>query len=322
MAKPYKHLNEEERDTLTIFLNRGRSLRNIGRFLGRSASSLSREIKRNKGPVEYRVFGAQKRAERRFRDHHRRQRLKNEVLRSRVRKLLEQKWSPETIAGALERNAGQRIISAEAIYQWIYQEVPELCVNLASARPRRRRRMRVKWTRVRIPERVSIQQRPERIQRREDPGHWESDLMVGPGQTALQVVVERKTRYTKLCRIPNKSAQASYQGLRSLLIPVPEPLRKTITYDNGAENVLHRELNAVLGTQSYFCEPYHSWEKGTVENVNGVIRRFLPKQTNFDKIPLKYLEAIEFWLNHRPRKCLGFQTPADAFAVHSVALAP
>lgn len=322
MVRTYKHFSEEDRDTLARLYHRGRSLRSIAHFMGRSASSLSREIRRNSTAVEYRVFSAQKRAERRFRDHHRRPRLKNDALKIQVRSLLEQKWSPETIAGSLERQQGKSVVSPEAIYQWIYQEAPELSVNLARARSRRRKRLRVKWGRVRIPERVSIHQRPEGIQKRIDPGHWESDLMVGLGQTALQVVVERKTRYTKIGRIPNKSAQASYQGLRSLLITVPPSLRKTITYDNGAENVLHRELNAALGTESYFCEPYHSWEKGTVENMNGVIRRFLPKKTNFDKISEEYLKAIEVWLNNKPRKCLGFQTPADAFAVHSVALAP
>jgi transposase, IS30 family len=322
MKKSYRHLSEEERETLWLLINRGRSLRIIGRFMGRAGSTLSREIKRNSTGVEYRVFTAHRRALERFSHHHRRPRLKNEELKKVVRKLLEQKWSPETIAGTLKRNGGGQRISPEAIYQWIYQEAPELSVNLAGARRRRRKRVRVKWSRVRIPGRVPVGQRPEPVQGRQEAGHWESDLMVGPGETALQVVVERKTRYTKLCRIPNKSAQASYQGLRALLAPVPEGLRKTITYDNGAENVLHQELNLSLGTKSYFCEPYHSWEKGTVENTNGLIRRFLPKKTDFDKIPEKYLEAIAFWLNNRPRKCLGYQTPADAFSVHTVALAP
>jgi IS30 family transposase len=168
---------------------------------------------------------------------------------------------------------------------------------------------------------VSIRERPTPANARQEPGHWESDLVVGKGRAALQVSVERKTRYTRLAKTRDKSAQAAHDALRQALHPVPPALRRTITYDNGSENTLHVEVNADLGTRSFFCDPYASWQKGTVENTNGLIRRFLPKGTDLDMIPEAHLAALEQWLNHRPRKCLNFQTPAEAYHALSVALA-
>jgi IS30 family transposase len=168
---------------------------------------------------------------------------------------------------------------------------------------------------------VPLRERPVDVNSRQEPGHWESDLVVGKGVAALQVTAERKTRYTRLVKTRDKSAQAAHDALCRALRSVPQALRQTITYDNGSENTLHVEVNARLGTRSFFCDPYASWQKGTVENTNGLIRRFLPKGTNLDMIPEAHLASIENWLNHRPRKCLHFQTPAEAYQSSSVALA-
>jgi transposase, IS30 family len=320
MRTPYRQLTEEERDTLVILFNRGRSLRAIAGFLGRSAGSLSREIRRNSTERGYRPHQAQRLARARLSGWRQRRRLKSAALRRQVEGLLQRSWSPEIIAGWLERQQGRKVISHEAIYQWIYKDARSLAIHLARAHRRRHRRFARKWPRICLQGRVSIAHRPPDIQQRRQPGHWETDLVLGPGRAALQVAVERQTRLTRLTSIPAKTAQAAYQGLHRLLAPLPPSLRRSITYDNGSENTLHQDLNRALGTQSYFCAPYHSWEKGTVEQTNGLIRRLLPKRTNFDTLSPGQIQAVEHWLNHRPRKCLQFQSPAQAYSALSVAL--
>ena len=311
--KPYRRMNEEERDTLVILYTRGRSLRAIGKFLGRSASSLSREIRRNTTATGYRPHQAQTQSAARQRASHNRARLKDPALRRKVERMLKWGWSPEIIAGWLRRQAGRTVVGHEAIYQWIYRERRDLSVCLARSRRKRHRRLTRPWRRVRLAGRVPVSQRPWAAHQREEVGHWESDLMVGGGRGALQVTTERMTRYSRLSRIPNKTARAAYQGLRQALGSLPAPARKSLTYDNGAENALHQEVNQALGTRSYFCAPYHSWEKGTVENTNGLIRRFWPKKTCFDSLTQEDIERLERWLNSRPRKCLNFKTPAESF---------
>lgn len=320
MGKSYQQLNEEERDLLVIMYNRGRSLRAIGRFMGRSAGSLSREIRRNSTDRGYRPHGAHRLARARLRERRQRQRLKSAALRRTVERLLRHGWSPEIIAGWLARQEGRKVVSHEAIYQWIYKDARELAVHLARSHRRRHRRFAQKWPRIRIEGRVPVAQRPAPVNDRREGGHWETDLVVGAGRAALQVAVERQTRLTRLTAIPAKTAQAAYEGLTRLLMPVPPPLRRSITYDNGLENVLHQDLNRRLGTQSYFCAPYHSWEKGTVEQTNGLIRRVLPKKTNFDTLSPGQVQDLEEWLNHRPRKCLKFLSPAQAYSALCVAL--
>ncbi len=312
----YKHLSEGDRETLAYLRACGKSLREAAFFLGRSPSSLSRELKRNKTGVRYRAHVAHRLAvDRRHQTLRKKPTLNiNVVLRQRIVQWLKLGWSPEIIAGELKREAqGTTVINPETIYRWIYAHDKSLVKHLLRSHPQRRPRWVRPWPKRIIPRRTSISERPAEVNLRQVPGHWETDLIVGSGQAALQVLVERKTRFVRLRKIPNKSAQASFEALSALLAPVHPSLRQTITYDNGPENVLHVHLNQRLGLRSYFCEPYHAWEKGTVENTNGLIRRFLPKRTNFDTIsPLK-IQKVEHWLNHRPRKCLNFQTPALAF---------
>jgi transposase, IS30 family len=281
---------------------------------------LVREIKRNETGPFYRPHSAHAEAVQRQTQSHRRfKRLRNPFLRGPVERMLKRGWSPEIVAGRLKRDHGQSIVSYETIYRWIYAEAPYLIGQLVRQHPKRFRRRR-RWLGQWIPGRISIHERPAGAATRQEPGHWETDLVLGPGRAALQVAVERQTRLTRLTSIPAKTAQAAYQGLHRLLAPLPPSLRRSITYDNGSENALHQDLNRALGTQSYFCAPYHSWEKGTVEQTNGLIRRLLPKRTNFDTLSPRQIQAVEHWLNHRPRKCLQFQSPAQAYSALSVAL--
>jgi IS30 family transposase len=165
-----------------------------------------------------------------------------------------------------------------------------------------------------IPERTSIQERPEAILKRLHIGHWETDtISCRKSYQAVQVTVERKARYAKVAKLKTKSARAMSIALTRRLSRYPTELRLSITYDNGPENAEHIRTNKILGTCSYFCEPFHSYERGTVENTIGLVRRFLPKKTNLAKISQVHLSKIEYWLNNRPRKCLGFKTPAEIF---------
>jgi transposase, IS30 family len=319
--KSYKHLSLYERERIAVWKGRGLSLRDIAKKLGRCHSTLSREINRNRKP-SYWPHKAQERAMDRLMNSHKRPRLKSRVMHYEIEQMLIKGWSPELISGRIRTHRPDLPrISPEAIYQWIYADRPDLVDHMARAHRKRKRRWKAKQNKIRIPERRSIQERPEIINERKEPGHWESDLLVGSGKAALQVAVERQSRLTRLEKIANKTAQASREALERMLKPMPKAWRRSITYDNGLENVEHTRLNQQLGTESWFCQPYHSWEKGQVENTNGLIRRFVPKRSNLDLLPEGKVRSVEEWLNDRPRKVLDFKTPKEVFSL-GVALAP
>lgn len=313
--KRYRRLSRNERDEIAVMINRGYSIRQVAFWLGRSHSSLSRELRRNKGAHKYRPADAHFAArERQHGTHHRPLNLRRYPrLRRLVMRWLKKGWSPEIIAGRLKHHAGVPLVSYSSIYRWVRREEQDLRRYLLRARLIPRPHGSSCWRKHTIPERVSIHERPEIVNSRQEPGHWEADLLCGPGRAALQVFVERHTRLVRLRRIGDKTAQSSYEALSAVLSTIEAPLRSSITYDNGNENRLHGHLNATFHLRSYFCDPYHAWEKGTVENTNGLIRRFLPKKTNLATIPKLHIERIEAWLNNRPRKCLNFLTPAEAF---------
>ncbi|MGH3848811.1 MAG: IS30 family transposase [Pseudonocardiaceae bacterium] len=287
--------------------------------MGRPPSTLSRELARNRprrGRREYLPHRAQARAEERHREGHKRMRLKSRVLRHEVEQYLLKGWTPELIAGQFRLFRPELPpVSTEAIYQWIYAEAPHLIGCLP--RSHKQRYPKQKGRKVRktnIPNRVSIQERSALANNRQESGHWESDLMIGRGKSALQNNVERVSRIVRITRVANKTAQQARGALTGTLKPLPAHLRRSVTYDNGTENTEHDLLNQELGTRSFFCAPYHSWEKGSVENRNGVIRRFFPKKTNFDMITDQDIHFVEDHINNRPMKCLNFKSPAQVFA--------
>ena len=316
IPKTYEHLNANERDLLAVLKSKGKSLREIAEILKRSPSTLSRELKRNAPPVYtgyYLSHKAQERADKRNRESHRRPRLKNDSIRRYVEKRIRLGWSPELIAGRLAIKHPGPSISHEAIYQWIYQDAPHLILSLVRAhRKRKHRGYSRKHKKSHIPDRISIKKRPQTVLKRLHIGHWETDtISCRKSYQAIQVTVERKARYTKIAKLKTKSARAMSIALTRRLNRYPTELRLSITYDNGPENAEHMRTNKILGTSSYFCEPFHSYERGTVENTIGLVRRFLPKKTNLANISQDHLTKIEYWLNNRPRKCLGFKTPAE-----------
>ncbi len=284
--------------------------------IGRSKSTVTRELNRNRelGSGLYSAWDATDRNQSRKRKAGQRERLKDAVVRCYVREKLEVGWTPETISGWLRRK-GSVTVSHEAIYQWVYADAPELIGYL----PRRHRKRYCKGhsrkhQRSHIPNRVAIDQRPAEVDDRSEFGHWESDSIVSrASKAALNVILERQSRHLCLTKLPQKSAGHSSRAMVARLAPFPANARLSITYDNGSENTEHVAVNKALGTDSYFCAPYHSWEKGAVENINGLIRRYIPKGTDIAKITEDQIRWIEWQLNNRPRKCLGYRTPAEVF---------
>jgi len=319
MPKPYKHLTKHERDILSVLKSKGQKIREIARTLGRDPGTISRELKRNVPPINtgyYLAHKAHDRATQRAITSRTHQRLKNDQIRKHVKRKIKNGWSPELIAGHLKTLQPELSISHEAIYQWLYTDARVLIPLLVRAHKNRKRRgYSRRHKKTHIPERVSIKQRPEHVLQRQELGHWETDTAVSrQSLAALQVSVERKSRITKLGKLKRKGAHQMSISLTRRLSRYPKALRLSITYDNGSENTEHVRTNKILGTQSYFCEPFHSWERGTVENTIGLVRRFFPKKTDFAKISKNRIKSVERWLNNRPRKCLGFKTPAEVFA--------
>ena len=321
MNKPFTHLTPEERDEIAIMRAQGKSLNDIAQKLQRPKSTISRELQRNRSPV-YNVYlphRAQQRAMERKSAAHRRPRLKSGKIRQYVTHKLKQGWSPEQIAGRLSTEHPSLSISHEAIYQYLYDSHVRQEEDLVSHLPRAHKRRQQKGHRhthrsLHIPHRISINDRPAYIATRKQFGHWETDSVISRQSTAaLNVSVERKSRFTKITKMTQKSAQQTRCALTRTLSRLPVHARRTITYDNGSENVEHLRVNEVLETQSYFCNPYRSWEKGTNENTIGLIRRVYPKKTNFYHISRTDIKALERRLNNRPRKCLSFKTPLEVF---------
>jgi transposase, IS30 family len=327
MEKQYKHLTLSERDMITTLLAENTSLREIARILGRDVSTISRELNRNASP-EYRLYlshRAQGRATSRRSTASRRPRLKQPEIRSYVLAQLTEGWSPEQIAGRLPLDHPGLSISPEAIYQYIYQAPAQERGELIRClrRGHRRRKPRGQGRRERktkIPGRIPIELRPASVEGRRVFGHWEGDSLLSRNSlVALNSLVERKSRLVLLSRLPRKSAQATQQAVIARLGALPPPARRTLTLDNGTENASHQELTAHLGLRCYFARPYASWQRGTCENTNGLVRWYLPKGTDFSTISDEQLRRIETLLNNRPRKCLGFKTPLE-IATRYVAL--
>lgn len=325
MAQQYKQLDLEERELIAIMKAQGITKRQIAGHLNRSPSTISRELKRNAPPIhENRYLGhkAQERAELRKQRAAKRDRLKNPNLRGYVWQKLELGWSPEQIAARWNQELRGSSVSHEAIYQYIYAERRDLIPYLARAHKTRHSKGKIrKGKRVLIPNRISIEQRTKAAEQRDEFGHWESDSIVSKqSKAALNVVVERRSRVVHISPLAGKLATLTRDVIIQCIGAYPKSWRRSISYDNGTENIAHEAVNEALQCRSYFCAPYRSWEKGTVENTIGLIRRFLPKKTDFAKISFDQLKLIEDLLNNRPRKCLGFKTPYEVVQLQGVAL--
>ncbi len=315
MEQCYRHFDHKERTLIYWWRKETLSLREIGRRLRRSHTSVSRELRRNRWcRKEYFPRGAQILATTRRRRRAKRDRFKSKPVREYVHEKLHIGWTPELIAGRLKQQAQLPTVCHESIDQYISCRAQHLIAALPRHHQKRRPKRPYRKTGERIKNRTGLEQRPTAANTRQECGHWEADMIVaGDLAHGLNVLVERKSRLTHISLLPSKTAAATKQVMPRRLKAYPASLKQSITYDNGSENTCHEELNEALGTTSFFCAPYHSWEKGSVEQVNGFIRRVLPKGTNFHELDQGEINRIEKLLNNRPRKCLNDQTPYEVF---------
>jgi len=318
--KKYKHISQKEREQLFLYHHQGKSNREIARLLKRNHRTIDRELKRNSQDYVYSAMEAQRLAKtRRSQAKIGVRKLDNPVLRRYVIKQVGKGWSPEQIAGRLQRINSNLAVCPETIYQFIYRkENRKLKLWELLRRQHRKRQLfngRKITKQLTIPNRVFIDQRPEIVNQREEIGHWETDLMEGRREHKghVSVVIERRSRLVKLAKVDNKKANVKSKSLINQLENMPRDYVKTITFDNGKENYQHQQISQQLNCRNYFCNPYHSWEKGSVENLIGLVRQYLPKRTDLATVSQGELSWIAWQLNNRPRKILGYQTPSEIF---------
>jgi IS30 family transposase len=313
-------LRLEEREEISRGIAAGQSIRQIAHGLGRAPSTVSREIRRTGGSQRYRANRADRSAwERALRPKPCRLALHRE-LRWRVAQKLALQWSPEQISGWLKREfpTDQEMqISHEAIYRSLFVQTRGVLKKELTAHLRTRRQMRLPKShnaesgRGHILDMVSIRERPAEAEDRAVPGHWEGDLLTGANDTHIATLIERHSRFTMLVKLPRKDTTTVVAALAKHVRKLPEELRRSLTWDQGKEMHAHKRFTVATNVQVYFCDPRSPWQRGSNENTNGLVRQYFPRGTNFSRISQAYLNAIALRLNQRPRKTLGFETPAD-----------
>ena len=315
MGKHYGQLDLDERIELFRHHDAGTAPSEIARIMGRHPSTIGRELRRNSLPkAGYKPASADRMAFSRRRRSSRIERLN--PLRDHVDDHLAMGWSPEQIAGRLRLEGSEHRVSHESIYRYIYRpkvRPRKLYRYLPRAKASRGRRY-FKRRRAPIPGRRSIHERGQAIDNRATFGHWEGDLMQFRTQRGnLLTAVERKTGLTLATGLPTKTAEATAAKLTALFADLPKPARRSITFDNGSEFAHHDKLERDLGLISFFCDPHSPWQRGSIENANGIIRRDLPRKTDFADYTEQDIQDIVWVNNTTPRKRLGYLTPAEAF---------
>ena len=327
--KRYEHLKVEERAVIEVLRSQGRGVRCISRQLGRSPSSISRELKKNEvgmfGPMSYRAKHAQSRAQaHRFKARREKKLKLYSRLFWQVVHPLRARWSPEQIARRMRQmhpNEPSLCVSHETIYTALYAMPQgslrkELIACLRRKHTVRKPRNRgIRPEQGKLQDMVSIHVRPPEIQENLIPGHWEGDLIKGEkNRSSVGTLVERKTRFVLLAKMQDATAQSALTAFTEQLNRIHPAMRKTLTYDQGAEMAKHKELTARTGMQVYFADPHSPWQKGAIENTNGLLRQFLPKGTDLSVYSQAELDDIALLLNTRPRKSLDFKMPIEAYA--------
>ena len=324
----YQHLSIEDREKLQLMLWQKQSVRAMAKELNRSPSSISREINKNRRSDGKRLYiprAAHERAVVNRSIRGERKMVRNIHLRDYVIKHLKLGWSPEQIAAKAEEVIGTEI-SHEAIYQYIYAQIHRngyglLRPGCEDLRPylARRKKRRVKKG-LRSSYRIekgplpSIDNRPKEVERRKKAGHWEDDLIVSQvSKLALKTINERTSGLLFIEKVKDKTISESNRSVIKCLEIIPPEYRKTLTKDRGSENLGHIKIQKELGIQCYFAHAYHSWERGSNENLNGLIRRYLPKGTDFKTVSNQQIKYIEYLINSRPRKRLSWKTPYEVF---------
>ncbi|MGW0302851.1 IS30 family transposase [Streptomyces anthocyanicus] len=328
---PSRYLREDERIHIADRLREKAGIRQIAAELGRSPSTISREIRRNRtvlhdyGTWYYRPHAAQARADARRPRPKLTKISQSPVLRQAVQERLDEKWSPEQICHALRRQFPDRPemhVVHETIYQALYVQGRgalrrELAGSLRSGRARRRPRRQAQQRQPRYSHpMVMISDRPAEAEDRAVPGHWEGDLIIGKNsRSAIGTLVERSTRYVMLLHLPaGHGAEAVRDALTSTVTTLPAHLRRSLTWDQGSEMGRHHEFTLATDIPVYFCDPASPWQRGSNENTNGLLRQYFPKGTDLTEYTPEHLRAVADQLNRRPRKTLDWETPAERLA--------
>lgn len=331
--KSNKHLSLEERSKISVLQSSGESVRSIARILGRSPSTISRELNRpqaDKFRGNYIASTTHARVQEQWKKSHKitKSILKQRNVKDFVEKYLQYGYSPAIISHLLEERFCEKV-SHETLYIYIYSSPKGLKKYLLRRKQGRKSKKNNRFTYIgtgkNIPNRIDITLRNELANKRLEFGHFEADSVVscvekGKTKSCLTVLVDRATRMTIIKKTASKTSQATTKSIVAALKPLSNNVI-SITYDNGCEFSQHEKINKILNTKSYFCKPYHSWEKGTVENINGLIRRFFPKGTDFDTITEEQIAYVEDWINNRPMKILNYMTPKQKLQHFSVAIA-
>jgi len=313
-----------EREEISRGLAAGDSMRVIAARLGRCASTVSREIERNGGRRNYRATKAEERAWERARRPKRCLLSTNQFLRDVVAKKLGEDWSPEQISGWMKKrypNEEAMRISHETIYRTLFVQARgalkrELLAHLRSKRMMRRsRRASTRGQpRGQIKEAVSIRERPPETEDRAVPGHWEGDLLAGSRNTHVATLVERSSRFVMLVRVGGKDTESVVCALGEQIRRLPRTMMATLTWDRGPEMAAHKKFTVATDVSVYFCDPKSPWQRGTSENTNRLLRQYLPRRTGLSVYDQGDLDLIALKLNTRPRKTLGYDTPAAILA--------
>jgi IS30 family transposase len=315
-----RYLSLGEREEIAVGLAAGLPVRQIAAGLGRAVSTVSREVARNSSRLGYRAVPAQAQAEFRAARPKVAKLAGNDRLRGQVQCWLEQRWSPEQISVMLRRqfpDDPEMWVSHETIYQSIYVQGRgalrrELATCLRTGRALRKPRRTGDERRARITGMVLISERPAEAEDRAVPGHWEGDLIIGSRNSAIGTLVERSTRFVLLLHLPHgHGAAAVAEAMTEAMATMPAQLRRSLTWDQGVEMAAHAQVTVATGLEVYFCDPHSPWQRGSNENTNGLLRQYFPKGTNLAAHSREHLDAVAAQLNARPRKTLGWKTPAQ-----------
>jgi transposase, IS30 family len=322
-ARSALRLSAGQREEISRGLVAGESYRSIARRLGRAPSTILREVRANGGRRGYRAWQAERARDRRARRPRAAKLLRNPELRARVETLLGLYWSPQQIAAELRREhpcERQMQVSHETIYQSLYVQGRgalrrELAACLRTGRYRRKPRGRYTPP-ARTPDMVLISDRPAEVEDRAVPGHWEGDLIIGARHaSAIGTLVERRSRFVMLVALPDGHAAAAMRtALAARILTLPAELRRSLTWDRGAEMAQHVQFTVDTGVAVYFCDPYSPWQRGSNENTNGLLRQYFPKGTDLAPYDQAHLDAVAAELNGRPRQTLGWLKPCEVLA--------
>ena len=318
------HLRSEEREEISRGLSAGLSQREIARRLSRSASTINREIARNGGGKVYRAARADQYAWRRATRPKACLLAQDARLREIVSDKLQLDWSPEQISKWLEiahPHEHSLRVSHETIYRSLFLQArgalkKELVSHLRRGRNMRhpRKRGSLKGRQGQIIDAISIRERPAEVEDRAIPGHWEGDLLCGSTDSRIATLVERQTRYLLLVKVPGKETTGVVKALARQVRKLPEELRRSLTWDRGHELAAHKDFTLETQVEVYFCDPRSPWQRGSNENTNGLLRQYFPKGGDLSGFSQVELDAVARQINERPRKTLGFRTPAEKFS--------